>query len=448
MNSATTIRIKLVILATLIGFIGYCSAQLLIPELEVIFTPALNITYFLESMRRLITFGSILFFAALVMVATLVQLRRHMIEQEAETQISRQRRMVIAWGIGVLLVAVPIISLTVYIDPRGLYESKHLGTYSNPSRRFKTWNYPLLEHTPQIVIFGSSRAFSVSPEHIRQVLGVSAFNVAIESGKLNDFVVQARLILEDADHRLPEVLMIEVTDGFIDNFTYTQMVAPLRWLRYLPTDQAVHALQERLNALINRQSFAEALMMARLYLQTGRGLNGWQFKADGEGFIDWTPNDGLVLQAARDAIPIRIECPQMNPGGIVAFNALAELAAQQGSSIVFYIPPPHPIIYAANIDNNENFERCAMPFRDFVSANLPKYDNMFLLDFRKLESIGGVDTALGYYDGVHMTSYNNNLLIDAAADTLREALRISVEKRQQLGLSATDPAAESAAQTR
>jgi hypothetical protein len=337
------------------------------------------------------------------------------------------------WITGFAAALVVVVGITLYVNPRGMYFSNRYESQLLLVRGPKTDQYAALGATPDLVILGSSRGFNLSPAYIHDQFGYSAYNMAVEGGRIEDILVLTRYMLNQHDGRLPKVLLVEVQPGLPREANDIAERAPFSWFRYLRPQTLQLAFQRRLETLFSVQQFAEALYVLRYYTNIKRNERTWTFPMD----------DGTGSRRAVDASELQynieidmgnippLECEGVDPLSQQEAETFVTLAGEQNTAVIFYSSPWHPQYYDALLRDNPEYQRCMAAFNDYMEALTSRHDIVFFLDYSLLESINGDATEAGYYDSDHLTPLNSRYLLNAAADTIRQAYEYATQRRAE-----------------
>jgi hypothetical protein len=334
----------------------------------------------------------------------------------------RSRHIVFRWALGVIASLVLIAATILAVNPRGMYLSTTYSPYELILRGTKTDDYQRLQQTPDLVIMGSSRAFTISPEHIRAATGLTAYNMAIEGGRIEDFLIQSRQMSP-----LPQVLFIEVQEGLPRQANDIAARAPLHWLPFMSIDTALRTIEKRLTGLFDLHQFAEAVYTARYYPVYSREPKEWPlFDTDGFASRPLLSSSELeqavLLDIGRLPPP---HCEGIDPASDADVQHLIAIAETQHTALVFYLSPWHPRYYDAVLRDNPDYQSCYLASLDYLHTLSQSHANLFFLDFTHLDSINGLDDQTGYFDSQHITQANSDRLIDHAAETLLRAYHVA-----------------------
>ena len=322
------------------------------------------------------------------------------------------------WFAGGIATVILVAGIILTVNPRGMYINAVYSPNELLLRGSKTNGYQTLAQTPDIVVMGSSRAFTLSPVYIQQKTGLTAYNMAIEGGRIEDFLIQTRQMVE-----FPKVLFIEVQEGMPRQPEDIAARAPLDWLPFMSKDTALLTIQKRVTGLFDLHQFAESIYTASYQVIYSRHTAEWpEFTSN--GFAVRPPisasqfQQALLLDIGR--IPPE-RCEQVDMNSAADVRAMLTIVKAHHTNIIFYLSPWHPQYMETVMQDDPQYQTCHAATVDYLSELADADSQVFFLDFSNLVSINGLDTEAGYYDSQHLTETNSNRLIDRAADTLVQA---------------------------
>ena len=103
--------------------------------------------------------------------------------------LSTSRPLIGLWIVGLLLAMGLVAGTILGMHPLGMYFGSPYPSYQLLVRGLKTDAYNQLNEAPDIAIMGSSRAFTLSPQYIHETLGYTAYNMAVEGGRIEDILI-------------------------------------------------------------------------------------------------------------------------------------------------------------------------------------------------------------------------------------------------------------------
>lgn len=402
----------------------------MIPLIEVALTPPKNAdrTGIIDNIKQVFSLGGVILLSSVIGLAQIIKLFQ---TRSAAAAADPHPRMVTwGWLTGFALALLLATGTIVYVNPRRYYGTNFYESSLLLTRWLKADLYNHLPAVPDIVIMGSSHAFQLSPQHITDTLGYSAFNAAVEGGNILDASVLTKYMSSQHDHTLPKVLFVELAAPLAYNKEQTAFHSPMSFIRYMDFPTAKLAIEDRVEGLFDLNQLAEAIFTARYYDIYRPPKRGTSFINDGYLDKKETKPELFDKQLSNQLKTGRTPaCSSINQNGRDVIDRLLKLAEAHDSSIIFYSSPLHPEYYSRYRENRPAYIRCQTVFLEYMQNLMDAHHNVFYLDYSRLESIGGDETYKGFHDAVHMTEYNGNKLIDAAADTIRRAYAIATEQR-------------------
>lgn len=342
----------------------------------------------------------------------------------AATRLPSWHRLVAWWGIGFILTFAVIAATIIAINPLGMYFTSSYPSYQLLLRGSKTDGYRQQPQTPDLVIMGSSRAFTLSPTYIEQKTGYIAYNMAIEGGRIEDLLIQARQM-----PTFPKIMLIEIQDGLPRQPNDIAARAPLTWIPYMQLSTALLTLQKRLEGLVDVNQLAQALYTARYSVLYQRQPKEWPaFEKDGfasRPLISASELDQAILLDIGNIPAIR--CARVDETSKSDVQALIQMAQAHQTSLVFYMSPWQPQYYDTLLKDDPKYQQCHDASIAFMNNLAQSYNHVFFLDYSRLDSIGGMADETGFYDSQHLTEANSQRLIDHALDTLRLAYQTATQ---------------------
>jgi hypothetical protein len=318
---------------------------------------------------------------------------------------------------GVITLSV-VAGIILAVNPRGMYFSNRYRPHELLLRDSKTAGHQQLSPPPDLVIMGSSRAFTLSPDDIHERTGLTAFNMSIEGGRIEDFLIQVRQM-----PILPKVLLIEVREGLPRQPDDIAARAPLTWIPLMSLDTALLTIQKRLTGLFDLHQFAESIYTAHYFDVYRRQPAEWPlFEPNGfasRPLLTASQFEQALLLDIGRLPPVR--CDSVAPASQEDMNTLIQFAQSHETSLVFYLSPWHPRYYDALLRDDPGYQTCHAATVAYLTDLAQIHPNLFFLDFSNPDSMDVLDSEAGYYDAQHITAENGRRLIDHAADTLIQA---------------------------
>lgn len=305
---------------------------------------------------------------------------------------------------GVLLLL--IMGFNYLVNPYGIYATDFFDPIVFTSRREKVRLYSDYNPPPQIVILGTSRSFTVSPEYLEGLTGLSTFNASLHGGVPRDFHAFAQLLVESGSP--PKLVILPLSP---ESFRHVEVPV------FEPQDPLAEVLQgsgalERgvdefllLASLDQVESSLKLLEVER----AGRGKPHYEFQSDGEAKFNIPfPLEQMVniyLNGAWGAGFWDFE--GLNPIQVAHFEAFLDLGLENGFGVIAYIPPFHP--QAASLyEDRSNYPHLREELQSLMQNWQAEYD-FTAFDFSDLSSFGG--SGRMFHDAVHPNAEASRLMM-------------------------------------
>ena len=322
-----------------------------------------------------------------------------------------------------LFLLVLIFSFNFLINPYGLYPTKLLRPLVWSDRKEKIELLRSCVPQPEVLILGSSRMMRIDPALVEKLTGRPAFNLAVDHARTEDFLALLRYVIFSLGY-VPSTVIVGVD---VNNFRgYYEMD---NLLTYYP-ELLYYLKEERQNRFVMAAETAwikfikglslhqseKSFESCKRYLESGHWENSYQFSPNGD-LIYNRQEDGNELRAERlkagierAIITYRYEFTGF--GGfseqrISYFRLLAALCHREHIRLVAVIEP-YQGQFLEKMRGSE-FERINQRWLDYI--------RQAALD-QKIELIDAFDPQAfgydpqGFYDEVHMTEANMDLLIE------------------------------------
>jgi len=338
----------------------------------------------------------------------------------------------IGWLMGLLLTLGVVLGLFIYVNPHARFVSNRFPPVTTGARAIKTELYKHLNTAPNIIMLGSSRAFTLSPEYLKARTGYTAFNMSVESAIGGDYAIQLNYIL--AQDYPTQVLIIEFSQETLPESNYFNSdLQPISLISYIPFIPSTLVLNETIKEIFGVQATSDSIYLLTLPKVQNR-LRTWEF--DETGLAKRRPVNAREYQVLlKDRIIHRIEglhcSPIINEKSKNAFEEFLKLTRETNIGIVLYVSPINSVLYdAAYKKSTEAFIRCRQTIHSYLRSLTSKYPNVFFRDLSDDKKINDLKEN-GFYDTVHLRPIAANMVIDALLPDIKSAIEWAKEKREQ-----------------
>ncbi len=349
---------------------------------------------------------------------------------ESDTRSAQPGKLTLAWTMGFILVVSVALGLIFYVDPHARLGDDRFPSVTPSARTVKTELYGQLSDDPDIVILGSSRAFTLSPSYIEEKIEHSAFNMSVEGGRLWDFAIQLNFMRKSGS--LPRALILDVNEETLLSGPKYLDTQPLTLLPYMPASLASSVGARAPQEMISLQSLSDSIYLLSFPDLKNRP-RAWTFQNDGMG-IRREISHNLYLELMNSETKARMNgmfCRQLNPSAMSLFDQLIRQAQEDNIAIVMFESPVHSQFFQVAHDKNPGgFDACRELLDGYFQSLAEKYPNVFFVNLFHYEQVGQMGEN-GFYDPVHLRPNAAQLVVDALAPEIQKAMDWALTERSQ-----------------
>lgn len=336
---------------------------------------------------------------------------------------------IFAWKTALAAVLLMVASCFLLANPYGtlpwMQRSAYIGL------KFRTTKldlYKAQETTPEILIFGSSRAFSIDPTTLESILNKKAFNFSVEGGSPVDFLAFYNYYQQHTNSAGPSLVLIELVSPRVGVNVWEQSI-PIEMTPYLPPALALKHIEKLIANSININSIADALYIT--FYPPDEQKN-WLLLKDGH-MEPQIPDREAAFQAgaskAKATITRISQCDSLDKDGITAVRQLVEITRHSNTAIVFYRSPLSIDFYNSVDTNTDLFIKCQTLFDEFMDSLQKNNPHVYFTDLSRYNSIS--DQGLNVFiDYQHLAPNGADMVIQALVPQLKEALQWASKNRK------------------
>ncbi len=295
-----------------------------------------------------------------------------------------------------------IILVNYWVNPFGLYSPDLYEPIVVNSRNQKVELYEEQPQTPEILVLGSSRSFTVAPAYIEALTGKPVFNASVTGGVPRDFVAFFNYLLDH--NKLPDLFLVGLS---IDQIVLDYVpLEPDRLAQYVETSNPFNVAYQFKNLLTFQQ--LEASITVLLRKPDHQNAIYYYFDFDGLGhYIDPRSLEQAVegnLGAWRDYF---VDA-SLNAVALDYMHEFLTLADENGVDVILYNAAYHPRLQAI-YDEADDYDRILTEFYDVLEMWQQDLD-FEMYDFTTLASYGG--TGQLFHDAAHPSEEGHRLMLD------------------------------------
>lgn len=338
-------------------------------------------------------------------------------------------KLIGAWWIGFSLIALVVFGLALYVNPHAHFSSVRYPSITPNARLVKVELYKQMETAPDVVVLGSSRAFTIAPQYLNENLHVNAFNMSVEGGLVGDFFIQLNYML--SSDKAPQALIVEISrESFNKDFLNADL-QPLSLITYMKPDMAASVIYEAFQDSLSLNSFSDSAFLLTLPDVQNRE-RPWSFEKDGWGIRKPFTHEQYLNSLEKmtgDFLSVE-SCVDINPSAKKMFEATLAEAEKNNIGVVLYESPMHVDLYNALYENDPGgFEFCSNLYRNYFNSLAESHPNVFFRDLSNYELVNDLGES-GFHDGIHLKPNAAEMVVDALTPEIESALTWS--RRQAL----------------
>jgi hypothetical protein len=348
----------------------------------------------------------------------------------AETDVRRSARRGVGWGrfvAGALLAAVVLVgavaAFNLLTDPWGVFGVGIFPPRVNQDRSTKADLLTGLKEPPEVLIYGSSRAWTVEAARVARATGLRTFNAAVTAGRPADAYVFTEVVHDTWPRATPDFLWLLDVEAFLRGPLPPSLLAESRFSRYLPWRAKAAAQLDELGWLASWTGLQASYEVWKKHPTREKVRASWLERISPDGTVKTPPSS--KAKAGPKALARWSEEEAAQYRAFVRLDADAEtyvqktldLFASWGGSGVVVLTPTHPTVLTA-VQKAGWRGRHAEVLR--LLEQLQQEYDFAVVDMTSVSSFGG-DPA-GFFDATHMTTENQRKMIDAVLSRTRDRL--------------------------
>lgn len=354
----------------------------------------------------------------------------HEVPPAAQADVERERPGV-RWGrfVAGLLAAAAVLVVAVtgfnlLTDPWGVFGVGIFPPRVNQDRSTKADLMAGLGRPPELLVYGSSRAWTVEAARLERLTGRRTFNAAVTAGRPSDAYVFTRLVRDRWPDARPDFLWLLDVEAFQRGTLPPSLLADSRFSRYLPWRARASAQLDELGWLASWSGLQASLEVWKKRPTREKVRAAWLKRIAADGTVKTPPSSKAkagpkaVGKWSVGEVAQYRAFTQLDPEAADYVRRTLELFASWGGSGVVVLTPTQPEVFASARRAGADARRDEV-LRLLRQAQA-QYD-FAVVDLTAVDSFGG-DPA-GFFDATHMTRENQRLMIDEALERAGEKLR-------------------------
>ena len=269
-----------------------------------------------------------------------------------------------------------------------------------------------LEQSPQVLIFGGSRATRFEPAYLEKLTGLRGFNLALQNGRPEDAWAFLNHLRTTRPGIRPRVVWFVHVEAFREQGLSVGLIQDERLSRYFP-DELIAAERDEAADHQGRDARRAATSRSPPTARTASSCATATTSAPEQGYtlaraLDWSVNTAIERYATTT--------PALDPRSTEYFEKTLDLLDRLGTTPVVVFMPIHPTLLAAV--RPLGWEERHREVLDYLERLQDEY-RFVTLDLSRLQSVDGDPDA--FYDGFHMKRSNARRVLEAVVERAPEA---------------------------
>jgi hypothetical protein len=322
----------------------------------------------------------------------------------------------------VLVAVVAVFNLLT--DPWGVFGIGIFPPRVNQDRSTKADMLTGLTQPPELLIYGSSRAWTVEAARVEQATGLRTFNAAVTAGRPADAYVFTEVVHHRWPQAKPDFLWLLDVEAFLRGPLPPSLLAESRFSRYLPWRAKAAAQLDELGWLASWTGLQASYEVWKKHPTRERVRASWLKRISPDGTVKTPPSSeakagprALKKWSAAEVAQYR-SFVRLDPEAETYVEKTLQLFASWGGSGIVVLTPTQPEVLAA-AETAGWRARHGELMR--LLWGLQKQYHFAIVDMTGITAFGG-DPA-EFFDATHMTRENQRKMIDAALTAAGDQLK-------------------------
>ena len=349
----------------------------------------------------------------------------------AETDVLRPAPGGVRWGryvAGTLVAAAVLVAavaaFNLLTDPWGVFGVGIFPPRVNQDRSTKADLLTGLRRPPELLIYGSSRAWTVEAARVQQATGLRTFNAAVTAGRPSDAYVFTEVVHHRWPRAKPDFLWLLDVEAFLRGPLPPSLLAESRFSRYLPWRAKAAAQLDELGWLASWTGLRASYEVWKKHPTRAKVRASWLKRISPDGTVKTAPSSQAkagpkaLRRWSEEEVAQYRSFVRLDPEAKTYVEKTLQLFASWGGSGVVVLTPTQPEVLSA-AETAGWRARHAELMR--LLWRLQKQYHFAVVDMTSISSFGGDPT--GFFDATHMTRENQRKMIDAALSAAGSLLK-------------------------
>lgn len=348
-----------------------------------------------------------------------------------ETDVLRPASRDARWGrfvagalVGAAVLVAAVVGFNLLTDPWGVFGVGIFPPRVNQDRSTKADLLTGLEQPPELVLYGSSRAWTVEAARVERATGLRTFNAAVTAGRPTDAYVFTEVVHHTWPEATPDYLWLLDVEAFLRGPLPPSLLAESRFSRYLPWGAKAAAQLDELGWLASWNGLEASWEVWQKRPTWEKVRATWLKRIAADGTVKTPPSSEAQTTPKRlekwsdEAVSRYRSFVRLDPDAETYVEKTLALFDSWGGAGVVVLTPTQPEVISAAEKVGWRARR-AQVMR--LLWQLQKDYDFAVVDMTSVSSFDG-DPG-GFFDATHMTRENQRKMIDAVLSTAGDRLR-------------------------
>jgi hypothetical protein len=335
------------------------------------------------------------------------------------------------WGrfvVGTLVAAAALVGVVaafnLLTDPKGVFGTGIFPPRVNQDRSTKADLLTGLKAPPELLIYGSSRAWTLEAARVERATGLRTFNAAVTAGRPADAYVFTEVVHDTWPQAAPGFLWLLDVEAFLRGPLPPSLLAEGRFSRYLPWRARAAAQLDELGWLASWTGLQASYEVWKKHPTREKVRASWLKRIAADGTVRTPPSSEAKAGAravgrwGEDAVAQYRSFVRLDPEAETYVEKTLSLFASWGGGGVVVLTPTQPEVLTAA--QAAGWRRRHAEVLRLLEQLRQEYD-FAVVDMTSVASFGG-DPA-GFFDATHMTTENQRRMVDAVLERAGDHLR-------------------------